>query len=223
LSIIRRDGQTQHRRVIHPNVIAEYAGLMRDGVVFPPIRVWWDGKCFWLSDGFQRFAAAELAGFTELLAEIRIGNVSDATWDSYSVNATHGMRRTTEETRRIVRLAVEHPNAKHLSNVELAKHLHLSEATLRRWRKKLSPSGDEDAVRDVIRGNTTYRLKTAAIGKRPKATTTKSIHHLRAEIETMKEKASSKARRLLNIVGNWAFRRGPHSECLEAIERVLRE
>jgi hypothetical protein len=223
ISSIRQDGQTQHRILIDPAIVSEYADLMRAGVVFPPVRVWGDGNHLWLSDGFQRIVAGKEAGFTEILAQVFHGNLDDARWDSYAVNATHGMRRTPEETKRIVRLAIEHPNASHLSNVELAKHLHLPEATLRRWRKKLSSSPAEDAVRTVKRGEVTYKLKTREIGKNPSARNDKPRRHLRVEIETMKEGASPKVRRLLNIVSNWAFGCVTHSDCLNALERVLRE
>jgi transposase-like protein len=223
ISSIRQDGQTQHRILIDPAIVSEYADLMRAGVVFPPIRVWGDGNHLWLSDGFQRIAAGKEAGFTEIPAQVFHGTLNDARWDSYAVNATHGMRRTPEETKRTVRLAIEHPNASHLSNVELAKHLHLPEATLRRWRKKLSSSTAEDAVRTVTRGKVTYQLKTSDIGKNPSARNDKPRRHLRVEIETMKEAASPKVRRLLNIVGNWAFGSATHSDCLDALERVLRE
>jgi hypothetical protein len=53
ISSIRRDGETQHRTAANPGVVVEYSELMRAGVVFPPIRVWWDGSEFWLSDGFS--------------------------------------------------------------------------------------------------------------------------------------------------------------------------
>src|ERR1035438_4485621 len=41
ISAIREDGQTQHRVALDPSIIAEYASLMREGVTFPPVRVWW--------------------------------------------------------------------------------------------------------------------------------------------------------------------------------------
>jgi transposase-like protein len=111
-----------------------------------------------------------------------------------------------------------------LSNVELAKHLHLPEATLRRWRRKLSSSTAEGTVvRTVKRGEVTYQLKTSDIGKNTSALNDKSQRRLRVEIETMKEAASPKVRRLLNIVSNWAFGRATHSDCLNALERVLHE
>jgi hypothetical protein len=58
---------------------------MKDGTTFPPIRVWWDGSSYWLSDGFQRLAAAKQAGITEITCKIPEGSLTEAQWDSYCV------------------------------------------------------------------------------------------------------------------------------------------
>ena len=223
IAAIRRDGQTQHRVTFDQAVVAEYADSMRHGVTFPPIAVRWDGKAFWLSDGFQRVAAAERASLTEILAQVRSGSLDDAKWDSYAANATHGVRRTVEETELVVRRALQHPNAALFSNVELAKHLHLSEPTLRRWRKKLSSSRDEDVVRLVKRGSSTYQIEVRNIGKTVPRSHGKSRADLLIGIQPIKENASPRARRMLNIISNWAFGSGPAMDFLNAVERLLRE
>ncbi len=161
---IRKDGQTQHRSALQFSVIAEYAALMRAGVKFPPIRVWFDGADYWLSDGFQRVGACERIGVHHIKAEIHHGGLSDAQWDSYHANSTHGLRRTRADLEIVIRRALDHPKAATLSTVEIAKHLNLPEVTVRRWRRMLSSSYDEDKVRVVSRGKSTYLLKTADIG-----------------------------------------------------------
>jgi hypothetical protein len=221
ISAIRQDGETQHRATLDSNVIAEYAELMKSGVAFPAIRVFWDGVTFWLSDGFQRVAAAERALMTEILAEIRHGSISDAKWDSYSANATHGIRRTAKETERIVQLALAHPTSERLSNVALAKHLHISEATLRRWRTRVSSSHDEDTVRVVTRGKSTYSLRTNNLGKRDAKRGVKSHLELRSELTAMKAKAPPHVRRLLNVIEHWVFGQAPPEHCLEAMRQIL--
>jgi hypothetical protein len=221
---IRKDGQTQHRAAIDLEIAEQYAALMQEGVVFPPVRLWWDGKDYWLTDGFHRIAAAERVGITEVPAELHSGTLCEAQWDSYAANAAHGMRRTWAETQRVIQLALQHPNCSSLSNVQIAKHLHLPEATVRRWRKRLSSSRDEGAVRMVTRGKSTYALTTANIG-RPKggARPTKSQKTLREELAEMKEKGSPDTRALLNIVGKWVLGPTTAAECLDAIERAVRQ
>jgi hypothetical protein len=223
ISSIRTDGKTQHRSEMNPEVVAEYAGLMRGGVVFPPVRVWWDGNAYWLADGFHRIAAATRAGFSEIAAEVNSGSLNDAQWDSYSANTSHGLRWTRGETTRVVQLALDHPNATRLSNVEIAKHLHLSEITVRRWRKRLSSTGDEDRLRVVTRGTTTYALATGNIGRTSTYRRTKCRDDLRMELALMKELSSQHAKRIFIIIGNWALGSSTPSECVDAIERVIKD
>lgn len=222
ISSIRKDGQTQHRVATDPNVVAEYAALMREGVAFPAITVWWDGNDYWLSAGFQRVAAAESAGCTQIAAEVRHGTQSDAQWDSYAANSVHGLRRTEADTRAVIQRALLHANAATLSNVQIAKHLHIPETTVRRWRQKLSPPSGEDRVRVVTRGETTYTLTTTNIGKKDGERRTRPRRDLGAELAEMKEKGSPTARRLLNIIGHWTVGEATPRECLEAIERFVR-
>jgi hypothetical protein len=222
ISAIRRDGQTQHRVAIDPSIIAEYASLMREGVSFPPVRVWWDGSDYWLSDGFQRVSAAEIAGRTQIAAKVLHGTLSDAQWDSYAANAAHGSRHSWAETQIVIRLALKHSNSAAMSNVQIAKHLHLSEATVRRGRKTLSSSPDEDSGRIVTRGKATYLLTTTNIGKTSGDRQTRPRRDLRAEIAEMKEKGSPTTCRLLNIIGRWALGEATPARCIDAIERFIR-
>ena len=164
---IRRDGDTQSRVVVDPRAVKEYAVLMQAGVEFPPVRVWFDGSAYWLADGFQRVAAAESIGRKSFPAEIHDGTLREAQWDSYGANSTHGARRTKPDTELAIRRALSHPNATHLSNVAIAKHLGMAEATVRRWRRR-SSSDDEDGVRVANRHGREYTIRTTLIGHRKK-------------------------------------------------------
>jgi hypothetical protein len=224
ISTLRKDGGTQHRITIDPSIVEEYAALMLEGVVFPPVTVWYDGMDYWLTDGFQRVAAAEHAGTAHVDAEVLQGTLQDAQWDSYRANATHGVRRSTAETRNVLLRALQHPNAAAVSNVELAKHLNIPETNLRRWRGELSSPNGEDAVRVVTRGLRTYPMRTRKIGKNHKRTfRPKSLKDIQQDLGEMKAHGSPDARRVLNIFGNWAFGRANHAECLDAIETAIAE
>jgi len=218
---IRQDGETQHRLCIDEDVVAEYAALMMDSVIFPPIRVWWDGNHYWLADGFHRAEAAHRAGLESFSAEICGGSLADARWDSYASNSSHGPRRTAKETKRVAQLALQHPEAAQRSNAELARHLNIPEPTLRRWRKISSSSHDEDGIRIVRRGGVSYRLATANIGKRAVAPLRKSRETLRAQLGIMREQGSSEARRALTIIWNWAYGSVTPDDCLAALENLL--
>lgn len=140
ISSIRTDGRTQQRHTLDPSVVSRYAEMMGEGVVFPPVRVWWDSAEYWLSDGFHRLAAAIEAHRTHFDADIRPGSLSDAQWDSFSANSLHGLQLSAQERQEVIQRALQHPKAANLSNVELAKQLHVSEKTIRRRRK---PAGDQ--------------------------------------------------------------------------------
>ena len=164
ISAIRGDGGTQGRVVVNPRIIKEYAELMRSGVEFPPVRIWFDGVNYWLSDGFQRLAAAEAIGWTRIEAVVFSGSVDDARWDSYAANSAHGFRRTKRDIDRILGCAFAHPKAALMSNREIARHIGVGEPTVRRWRRGLSASNDADGARVVMRGGTRYTLRTRNIG-----------------------------------------------------------
>lgn len=222
ISSILKDPRLQHRAVIDRDVVAEWANLIRGGTVFPAITVWFDGEQYWLSDGFHRIAATERAELSEISAEIRQGGFADAQWDSYAVNATHGLRRSRTETEAVIQAALQHTKGATLSNVEVAKHLHVAEGTIRYWRKKLSSQVRDDKVRVVTRGGTTYELNTRRIGTSGRGQHTTSRRSLQLDLASMKESSSPTVRRLLIIIEHWVLGQADPTRCLDGIERFVR-
>jgi hypothetical protein len=102
---------TQIRASINHEAVAEYAEQMLDGVKFPPVVLFHDGSEYILADGFHRVMAASRNGFKDILAEVHKGTRSDALRYALSANAKHGLRRTTNDKRRSIELALsEWPN-----------------------------------------------------------------------------------------------------------------
>lgn len=223
ISKIRRDGGTQGRCEIDGDVVRDYADLMAGGTEFPPVRIWFDGETNWLSDGFQRVAAAERIGLTEINAEIREGTLGDAQWDSYGANSFHGLRRSKTEVARAVQRALQHPVAAKLSNLQIAKHLGIPETTLRRMRHFASSPNGGDAVRIAVRAGKAYTINTSAIGKIPSQyrNERKGLVELNVGFAEMKSGGSPDAQRVLNVVGNWAFGPTTSQDCLRALEHLL--
>jgi hypothetical protein len=207
LSLIRLDGKTQNRVALNESSIVAYAGLMAEGVEFPPVRVWFDGEEYWLSDGFHRVEAARRAGLHQIAVEIIQGTLADAQWDSFSANATHGIRRTRADLNLIISRALGHQRATGIRTNCLARHIGIPESTLRRWRNATSSQVDEDRspVRIVARNGTTYQMDTSRIGfsvscGRP----LRAGHRLARELEEMKSAApSTEIRRILAILDKW--------------------
>lgn len=54
ISDIIIDGGTQPRAACEASRVDEYASDMKEGAVFPPVDVFYDGAKYWLADGFHR-------------------------------------------------------------------------------------------------------------------------------------------------------------------------
>src|SRR5579862_7793192 len=106
LDVIRRDGATQPRACMDFETAYEYGDDMRAGAKFPPVIVFYDGKDYWLADGFHRYEAAFSIEQEDIQAEVHQGTVEDARWYSLGVNKGHGIRRTNADKERAVKAAL---------------------------------------------------------------------------------------------------------------------
>ena len=178
---IRIDGGTQPRAELLIEVMKDYAERMQAGVKFPAIIVFFDGKEYWLADGFHRIGA-HLRAFgedTPIEAEVIQGTQSDAQWYSYGVNKTHGLRRTNPDKERAVRAALQHPKGAGSSNYQIAEHCGVSEFMVRKHRKAStaieSKSDGDGAATTIISQSDDHHAPTAIIsqstnqGERPPA------------------------------------------------------
>lgn len=95
----------------------------------------------------------------------QVGAKTAPTWGvlPIGVNATHGLRRTNDDKRRAVEAALRHPNAATMSNVLIAKHCGVHQSTVAIFRKP--KDGEPTTERIVTRGNSTYTINTANIGR----------------------------------------------------------
>jgi hypothetical protein len=118
---ISRDMLLQPRASLHRDWIEDYATDMANGASFPPVVVFFDGKEYWLADGFHRLFAREAAGFKNIEADVRPGGRRDALLHSVSANAQHGHRRTNEDKRRAVDIMLNDPEWATLKDVEIAR------------------------------------------------------------------------------------------------------
>lgn len=166
LDRIRLDGGTQPRAEVRIDIVEEYAEEMRLGAVFPPVVAFFDGTEYWLADGFHRLAAALRARPSEPLeTEVIQGTQSDAQWYSFSVNQTHGLRRTNEDKARAVKAALQHPRGASQSDREIGSHVGVTHPTVAKYRSELAASGKFFQMRNrtVTRGETTYQQDTTNI------------------------------------------------------------
>lgn len=103
LDLLRTDGGTQMRAAIDKDVMFEYRDKWLAGVEFDPIDVFFDGKVYWLGDGFHRFYGGREAKRASIPCRVHQGTQRDAVLFACGANASHGLRRTNADKR----LAVE--------------------------------------------------------------------------------------------------------------------
>jgi len=119
-NIIERP-EFQPRLKIRWDVIEEYAQLMEDGVIFPPIDVFLIDEKYFLVDGYHRKYAAERTNKREINCVVHLGGLRDAHLFSCQVNSVHGMPRTREEKRRAVERVINDPEWEKFSSREIAR------------------------------------------------------------------------------------------------------
>ena len=107
--VIAADLQCRARGT-EPDVVRQYAEDMKRGDIFPPIVVFKDAKNTYVANGFHRVAAATMAGFSELQAEVKSGSKRDALLFAVRADRAIGLRRTTQDKRRSIELLIAaHP------------------------------------------------------------------------------------------------------------------
>ncbi len=103
VDLIRTDGGTQMRvNQLDLLTVTDYAEAMKQGKIFPPVDVFFDGSDYWLADGFQRHAGTKQAELEEINADVHHGTLRDAILFAVGANATHGLPRTNADKRRAV-------------------------------------------------------------------------------------------------------------------------
>jgi uncharacterized ParB-like nuclease family protein len=136
---IRLDGGTQPRSTIDMDVVADYAEAMERGDEFPPVSVIYDGNDYWLYDGFHRVRAAEKRGEFQIRAEVEQGTREDAVWKSLAANQKHGLRRSEEDKRRVIKRALK-GWGDNRSDQEIADHVGAHRHTVLKYRHELKES-----------------------------------------------------------------------------------
>ena len=161
---VRVNGGTQSRAALNLDVVSDYADLVRAGVDFPAIVVFFDGKNYWLADGFHRYEAYSRAGAYEIAADIRQGTQRDAILHSVGANAEHGLRRTNDDKHRAVGVLLADAEWSAWSNREIARQCGVSEGFVRSQRNPICVPNADSVPRTVTRNGTTYQQNTANIG-----------------------------------------------------------
>jgi uncharacterized ParB-like nuclease family protein len=122
LNAIRINGGTQPRERINMEAVGEYAEAITAGADLPPVVVFHDGAEYWLADGFHRWHAHKQAGKASVHADVHAGSLDDAKLFASGSNGAHGLRRTNEDKRRAVLMALAVKACQDWSDTKVAHH-----------------------------------------------------------------------------------------------------
>jgi hypothetical protein len=130
--------------------IDEYAELMEDGAVFPPVKLFYDGVAYFLADGWHRVQASIKAGFHDIRADIERGTERDAQWYALGANK-HGLNRTIADKRQSVQIILDDVQWVEKADREIARHCAVSHTFVSNMRAKQSiPEPETQAVAQPV-------------------------------------------------------------------------
>ena len=134
------DAGTQARVKTDIKTCQAYIESMKDGVEFPPLDVFSDGSSekVVLADGFHRLQShCSFRPNESIRCRVHWGTVADAQWFAITANQTHGLRRTNEDKRKAVKMALLHPKGVDQSNNSIAEQVGVSLDLVNRTRNHL--------------------------------------------------------------------------------------
>lgn len=147
IQAIRIDGGTQSREKINQDCVNEYAELVKEGVEFPPVRVYFDGTDYHLADGFHRYMAHLQAGKVSISSDVVNGTLRDAILHSLGANSMHGLRPTHADKRKAVQTMLDDFEWSEMSDREIARACHVSHPFVADIRRPKAPVAKPEAAK----------------------------------------------------------------------------
>lgn len=143
ISAIELDEEIQSRVELNQDCVDEYTDDLRDGAIFPPIQLFYDGEKYWCADGAHRTEAFKKVGINTIEAIVHEGSRHDALIYSAGANADHGLRRTNADKRKSVKKVFMLEKYKAASAGKIAKICKVTQPFVSKMKKKLTQNGYE--------------------------------------------------------------------------------
>ncbi len=134
LKAIKVDHDLQSRARMSLEDQRDFSEAMLRGDQFPPVTLFYDGKKYWLADGFHRHAAAVKARLDSIRAEIRIGTTRDAAVFSAGANQKFSIKRNNEDIKKALYMLFRDKEWSTMSAALIAKHVGVNFVTVQRHR-----------------------------------------------------------------------------------------
>jgi ParB-like nuclease domain len=136
LSALKLDPEIQCRADgVNQKTVEHYEKRMKAGDDFPALDAVQTAKDYLLADGFQRHAAALLAGFTSFKVRIHPGTRRDAVELAITKNLPHGRQFSSKDKRRVVEQALKYFTGR--SDGTIAELCHVSQSYVSRIHRQL--------------------------------------------------------------------------------------
>lgn len=136
LSEIILDREIQPRMQLNQEVVTAYAQAMKRGATFPPVVIFFDGKRYWLADGFYRVKAKEANGKQSISSEVRHGSRRDAMLFAAGANSAYGLQRSNADKRRAVEKLIFDKEWFRWSDREIARRTSVSQPFVSKLRNQ---------------------------------------------------------------------------------------
>lgn len=163
---INISGGTQARRRLCEATVKDYVEAMQEGATFPPIKVFYDGKEYWLADGFHRTHAALKTDAKTVEADVATGTRRDAILYAVGANATHGLKRNNDDKHDAVLTLLDDDEWREWSDREISKRCNVSASFVAKIRKEMTPEENPPTERTYTnKHGQEAKMQTAKIGK----------------------------------------------------------
>jgi len=167
ISSIRRDINHQPRANLSLELITEYAESVKRGDSFPPIKVVRDKDgVYWCWNGHHRLNAFEQAGKKTIPVDISEGSERDAFRLSLGANADNGLRRSNDDKRRAVTLALKDEEFVKLSDSAISELCAVDRQTVANVRSEMESACEIRTLKNRVgKDGKEYKVKES----KPKA------------------------------------------------------
>lgn len=162
LKAIKVDHDVQSRVRTDPEHVAKIVVFLKSrGPISEPVIVFFDGKNYWLADGFHRVEAHRqlsrekgFAKFGSIMAEIRPGTRQDAIVYSAGANQEKTyLKRTPEDVRRALGMLLELSEWRYRPASEIGKAIGLCPSAVQKHRKEFLNARGLPLLETIVTSN----------------------------------------------------------------------
>jgi hypothetical protein len=192
LDRVKLDRATQARCRMSSEQVAFLLGILESGKEFVDMpELYFDGLHYWPGDGFHRLHAYQKKGRVLIDAWVRDGSERDAMIHACGANDEHGLRRNRKDIQRAIKLLLDDPELKTLSDRRLAVLAKCTDKTVAAVRKEV---GDDGKRTYTDRWGNVSEMDTQNIGPAKGGDVpdfTEHLVHLKSHFESACKKVES--------------------------------